>query len=258
MIPKTIHYCWFGGNPKPKSMLHCIQSWKKFCPDYEIVEWNESNFDVAMNDYVGEAYRAGKWAFVSDYARLWIIYSYGGIYLDTDVEIVKPLDDLLSNEAFFGFEDDSSIATGLGFGAERGNPVVGCMLRDYEGTHFLLPDGSYDKTTCPIRNTNSIVHLLPNNRKANEVTVLKNATLYPPEYFCPLSSDGKKKRMTDNTYSIHWYDASWLSENEKIVHDFRVFKGKCERMFGRKCGSFLARAVYLLRPRERKILKKCD
>ena len=123
-IPKVIHYCWFGGNPKPKLVQKCIHSWKKYCPDYEIIEWNESNFDISSCPlYVRQAYDVKKWAFVSDYARLKIIHTCGGIYLDTDVELIKSLDSLLEYNAFFGFEDGKYVATGLGFGAVSDNCV---------------------------------------------------------------------------------------------------------------------------------------
>ena len=147
-IPKVIHYCWFGRNEKPNLFYKCFESWKKYCPDYEIIEWNEDNFDINMIPYVKEAYEAKKWAFVADYARLWIVYHYGGIYLDTDVELLRPLDNLLASEAFFGSEDEKSIATGLGFGARKGNNVVKCMLLDYSDQHFKNKDGTYDLTTC--------------------------------------------------------------------------------------------------------------
>ena len=234
MIPKVIHYCWFGHNPKPELMQKCISSWKRFCPNYEIVEWNEDNFDFKKNSYAKEAYDEKKWAFVADYARLWIVHSQGGIYLDTDVELIKPLDDLLDKEAFFGFEDKNSIATGLGFGAVKGNEFVKCMLEDYEKIHFFNADGTYDKTTCPIRNTNSVAHYLPEKFDRSKPLELENATIYPPEYFCPLSADGKTMKKTDNTYSIHWYSATWLSKDEMVVHQWRLFKNKCERYNGEK------------------------
>ena len=124
-IPKVIHYCWFGKGEMPKLAKKCIRSWKKYCPDYEIICWNEDNFDLSQNRYMREAYEAGKWAFVSDFARLKIIYENGGIYLDTDVEIIKPIDDLTVNRGFMGFDEKGIVATGLGFGAEKGNEIIG-------------------------------------------------------------------------------------------------------------------------------------
>ena len=123
-IPKVLHYCWFGGAPKPKNIQNCIRSWKKYCPDYEIIEWNEQNFDVSQSLYTRQAYDARRWAFVADYARLKILYEQGGIYMDTDVELLRSLDDLLVYPAFFGFQHNNEVATGLGFGAEARSPVA--------------------------------------------------------------------------------------------------------------------------------------
>ena len=262
MISKVINYCWFGRNEKPELFRKCINSWKKYCPDYEIKEWNEDNFDVRCCDYVKEAYEAGKWAFVTDYVRLWIIYHYGGIYLDTDVEIVKPFDTLLSNKAFFGFEnvgtasDDSLIATGLGFGAIPKNTIVKRMLDAYSGEHFLNENGTYNLTTCPWRNMNAISDLLPEGYSPDSIIDLGEAMLYPAEYFCPLDARGIKMKRTNNTYSIHWYSASWLSPNELIAHQYRVMKNKCQRIFGNTLGSYAVRIIYLFRPRERNIMRE--
>jgi len=256
MIPKTIHYCWFGRNPKPELVQRCISSWRKYCPDYEIIEWNEENFDISQNQYAKEAYDAKKWAFVTDYARLWIIYMQGGIYLDTDVEVIKSLDDLLEKEAFFGFEDEKCIATGLGFGAVKGNKVVECMLKDYDNIHFLSEEGTYDKTPCPIRNTKAIANYLPSKFNGDKILQIDGATIFPTEYFCPLSADGKTMKKTKNTRSIHWYSATWLSEDEMVVHEWRLFKNKCARYFGTILGGYIARFVYIFKPKEREILKR--
>ena len=148
-IPKIIHYCWFGGKPKPELAEKCIKSWKKHCPDYEIREWNEDNYDLAAAPlYVRQAYEAKKWAFVTDYVRLQVVYECGGIYLDTDVELKKNLDSLLGYSAYFGFEDGKWIATGLGFGAEQGTPILQELMDDYRDIPFLLEDGSEDAGYC--------------------------------------------------------------------------------------------------------------
>jgi len=172
-IPKVIHYCWFGGNEKSKLIKKCIDSWKKYCPDYEIKEWNESNFDIEINNYVKEAYEAKKWAFVSDYARLWIVYNYGGIYLDTDVELIKSLDNLLNYKAYFGSEDGKLINTGLGFGAIKDNEFVKKIKDDYEYIHFIKDDGTYDITPCPKRNTDSIAYLLNDDMPFEKICYLE-------------------------------------------------------------------------------------
>lgn len=216
MIPKIIHYCWFGGNPLPKLAQRCITSWKKYCPDYEIKEWNESNFDLNCCDFVKEAYQAKKWAFISDYARLKVIYEEGGIYLDTDVEVIKKIDIFLDNKCFLGEETSGFINTGLGFGAEKGNIIVGEMLGMYAGKHFKLDDGSYDMIPCPEKNTEPLKkygYIFSGEKtwKGEDVVV------YPPEYFCPLNYETGEKHITDNTYSIHLYNSSWHTWVEGVI-----------------------------------------
>lgn len=220
-IPKVIHYCWFGGNPLPEEVKRCIRSWKKFCPDYKIIEWNESNFDCTRNLYAKQAMECRKWAFVSDYARLKIVYEQGGIYLDTDVELLRPLDDLLDYQAFFGFENNSDkkekeVATGLGFGAEKGNDVVKELMRDYEEISLLQEDGSFDKMPCPERNTKSLIRLgLQTNGMRQTVN---GAEIFPAEYFCPIEFQSNRCEITPETYSIHHYHASWLVGMKKVDH----------------------------------------
>ena len=135
MIPKIIHYCWFGGNPLPELAKKCIASWKLYCPDYEIKEWNESNFDLNYCDYVREAYDSKNWAFVSDVARLYALVTEGGIYMDTDVEVIKPLDNLLKYHAVSGFETETTIPTGL-IAGEKENPMLKELLYEYKNIHF--------------------------------------------------------------------------------------------------------------------------
>ena len=150
MIDKVIHYCWFGYNPKSDLINRCIESWKKYCPDYQIIEWNESNFDVNMFDYTRQAYKEKKYAFVSDVARLYVVYNYGGIYLDTDIELKDSLDNFLGYDGWFNWESNLFIATGLGFGAQKGNKLVKDMLEDYKDKKFYKKNGSIDLTPCPI------------------------------------------------------------------------------------------------------------
>lgn len=215
MIPKKLHYCWFGGGKKPELAEKCIASWKRFCPDYEIVEWNETNLDMdSFPAYVKEAYATKKWGFVPDYIRLWLVYTYGGIYLDTDVEIVKSPDPLLSHPAFFGFEDGGCVALGLSFGAEPGNTILLEMMQDYEARHFLKPDGSFDTTPSPQINTVIFKrHGIVLNNTYQELKGL--AVIYPTEYFCPLGYYSGELKVTKNTYSIHHYMASWQSKKQK-------------------------------------------
>jgi len=258
VIPRVVHYCWFGRNPKPTLAEKCIQSWKKYCPDYDIIEWNEDNFDLsACPLYVRQAYEAKKWAFVTDYVRLKVVYDHGGIYMDTDVELKKSLEPLLGHRAYFGFEDGVHIATGLGFGAEKGNPVVYCMLKDYDNAVFCQPDGTVEYVTCPARNTASVSHLLGEDYDGSHIVMTSDAVIYPTEYFCPLNWKTKILAMTENTYSVHWYDASWLREDQDILNEYLSFRGKLEGLLGKRVGNFLARTIYKrIRPRKWKIISR--
>ena len=207
-VPKIIHYCWFGGNPKPKLAEKCIKSWKKFCPDYQIIEWNEENFDVsAAPEYVRQAYAAKRWAFVTDYVRLKAMTEMGGIYMDTDVELVRPLDELLELPGFMGFQTNNEVATGLGFGARKGNSVVQALLRDYDALDFLKADGSADLTPCPERNTRVLQAL--GVRKDGTRQSIAEMEIFPAEYFCPMDFYSRELRVTPKTYSIHRYAESW-------------------------------------------------
>ena len=209
MIPKKIHYCWFGGAPKSKLAKKCIKSWKKKCPDYEIIEWNESNYDVTKIPFMKEAYDAKKWGFVPDYARLDIIYNNGGIYLDTDVEIVKSLDDLLATNGFAGYETEEFVALGLGFGAEKHNPVIKSMMKAYEDRHFLLEDGTYDMTPSPRIDTPTLRSIGFDIN--GEFSRTDSFTLLSKDYLCPLDYN-LCMHNTENTHTIHWFAASWESE----------------------------------------------
>lgn len=160
MIPKKIHYCWFGGNPKPEIIERCIASWHNFCPGWEIIEWNEENYDINAIAYMAEAYAAKKWAFVSDVARLDIVAKHGGIYLDTDVELLAPIEDLIGNGAFFFFETERNVNTGQGFGAVEGHPAVTAMLRYYDSRPFLK-NSRQDLTPCPVGNTEMLLSVCP-------------------------------------------------------------------------------------------------
>ena len=218
MIPKVIHYCWFGRNPKPKLAEKCINSWKKHCPDYEIVEWNEDNFDLSQNAYCREAYEEKKWAFVTDYARLKILYDHGGFYFDTDVELLRSLDPLLQERCFMGIENSIhcvQVNTGLGIGAEPGFPLIGELAASYDGAAFRLPDGTLDTTTCTVRNTE--VLKAHGYVEEDRMQTVADATIYPTEYFSPMVMETEKKQVTKNTYSIHHYSLSWLSAERQLL-----------------------------------------
>ncbi len=213
MIPKTIHYCWFGGKEKPKLARQCIKSWKKHCPDYEIIEWNESNFDItAAPLYVRQAYEAKKWAFVTDYVRLYAMTKYGGIYMDTDVEVLKPLDPYLSNQAFSGFESDKNIPTGI-MASEQNFKLFVDLLKYYDTASFYNDDGSLNMETNVVLITNACLKkgLVQNGTKQN----IEGFVLYPKDYFCPFSIENQKLYKTKNSVCIHWFNGSWLPEGEK-------------------------------------------
>ena len=218
MIPKKIHYCWFGRNPMPELAVKCIKSWKKHCPDYEIIQWNEDNFDIGSAPlYVRQAYEAKKWAFVTDYARLQILLEHGGFYFDTDVELRKNLDPLRHEQCFMGIENSTrtiQVNTGLGMGAEAGFPLIEEMAESYGDIPFLLPDGSMDITTCTVRNTEILKR--HGYVEENRMQTVAGATIYPMEYFSPTVMESGRTRVTRNTYSIHHYSLSWTSpENQR-------------------------------------------
>lgn len=210
MIPKTIHYCWFGRGEKPKLAKKCIESWKKFCPDYEIIEWNEDNFDVNINDYTRFTYNNKLYAYLSDYVRLWAVFSFGGIYFDTDVELIKSPNRLLELNGYLGFESKEFINTGIGFGAEKNNPEMHLLKNQYEKLSFKECEKQYNQHNCligsPKMNTYALTPcgLVQNgeNQSVNSIQI------FPVEYFCPFNDVTGEMIITDNTYSIHWYSKS--------------------------------------------------
>lgn len=192
----------------PKLAKQCIKSWKKYCPDYEIKEWNEDNFDLDLYPYAREAYDNRKFAFVTDVVRLYALYHEGGVYMDTDVEVIKPLDPFLKHTAFSGFENEVYVPTGI-MASEKGGLWAKENLDYYNGRHFRLEDGSIDKTTNVVTITDYMLkHGLKQNNTFQDFPDL--ITMYPKEYFCPLSWEGKKGQLTDNTVTIHHFAGSWL------------------------------------------------
>lgn len=214
MIPKVIHYCWFGGKPLTPLAKKCIESWKKYCPDYKIVRWDESNFDINNDSpYFKESYERKKWGFTADFPRFWIIYNYGGIYLDTDVELIKPLDSLLYYGSFFGFESvdidghTHNIATGLGFGAFKGNDLVKNLMDLYKTIHFVKSDSQIDYTPSPALNRPIFVNY---GVKCNgETQIINNNIFLSSEYLCPKTWYNDECNITPNTISIHHFAKSW-------------------------------------------------
>lgn len=240
-IPKIIHYCWFGGAELPEDVQKCIESWKMYCPDYKIIRWDETNFDYNKYRYTKEAYEHKKWAFVSDVARLDIVYHYGGIYLDTDVELVKSLDALLDEPAFMGFERGRKVATGLGFGAEKGNSVIKANLEAYENMLVLLEDGKLNMPSCP-RVTTACLEELGLFRE-DRYQKLENVVVYPSEYFCPMLLEDGSAETTENTVSIHHYFATWTTEARRKKEALRR---KVYTRYGKK-GLSILDGFYLLK-----------
>lgn len=229
MIPKIIHYCWFGGNPKSELIEKCIESWRIFCPDWQIVEWNETNYDVGKIPYVKEAYELKKWAFVSDYARLDIIYNNGGVYLDTDVELYKTPEEWLQYEAVFAFETSRNINTGQGFAALKGNEVVEKMMGEYKTRHFLS-NGKIDLTPCPIINTTSLQNHLVHFKRNGMSQVIRGVKILSGEEY--------------QSFATHHYTGTWVEGShfrakfkatrwKKMIRNPKVFEF-IERHFGKK------------------------
>ena len=256
-VPKVIHYCWFGGNPLSELAINCIKSWRKFCPDYEIKEWNESNFDVKSCTYVEEAYNAKKWAFVSDYARFWILYHEGGLYFDTDVEIIKSLEELIDKGPFMGCElalsntnhystlttihgDEIGVNPGLGLCAYPNMKLYKIILDFYEHKHFINKDGSNDLTTV-VQYTTSIL-LKDGFCAVDDIQYVDGVYIYPKDYFCPINYITGEINITDNTKSIHHYNSSWKTKKEQKQS---ITLQKLNRKFGKRWG-FLFGRIYTL------------
>ena len=246
MIPKKIHYCWFGGNPLPELAIKCIESWKKYCPDYEIIEWNESNFDIGSYRYAKEAYDAKKWAFVSDYARFDIIYNCGGVYFDTDVELIKPIDDILKKGAFMGCERNGkadgtqtiAVNPGLGIAAPAGLDIYKKILEEYKSFSFVNPDGTLNTTTVVKYTTDILTEYGLMN--GNTIQNIAGIYIYPEEYFCPISYETGKMTITENTRSIHHFSQSWISKPEQFFHWLEV---RLKNLFGSKVAHIVVKFI---------------
>ena len=219
MIPKKIHYCWFGRGQMPALAIKCIDSWKKVLPDYELVLWNEDNFDTNSVLYVKQAYENRKFAFVTDYVRLYALYNEGGIYMDTDVEVLKSYDEFLLHPAFSGFETDGNVPTGM-MAAEKGSRWAKELLSYYDDKVFVKADGEFDMTT----NTSIITNYMLTkgiklNNQFQEFTDL--VVMYPSEYFCPKDHRTGLIQTTSNSYCIHHFAMSWIDPKARRLSDFK-------------------------------------
>lgn len=242
MIPKIIHYCWFGGNPLPKSAQKCIRSWKKYFPDYEIKEWNEQNFDVNSILYTQQAYERKKYAFVSDYARFQILHQYGGLYFDTDVEVIKPMEDLLTKGAFMGIEKDADkvgVAAGLGLAAEPNMPIYKEIVDHYHQVPFVDKDGNQIPGTVVKHVTDVLIQ--KGFVLKDEIQHVADIWIYPNEYFNPLEDATGKLTITSNTRSIHWYSKTWV-ENYGPIRNWVT--RWIHRLFGVNSLSWLKQLIH--------------
>ena len=214
MIPKIIHYCWFGGEEKPADVQAYIASWHRFCPDFEFHEWNENNFDFKENQYCYEAFKSRKWAFVADYVRLRVLYEYGGIYMDTDVEAIKPMDALLEYNALVGYESSKTIQTGV-IGACPKSDWVKMLLSYYDNHSFVLPDGTLDMTTNVDVVTAMTLEMQSLDLQGQQIEFGDRCVILPFDYLCAKDLRDGQISVTDNTYTIHHFSGSWLDEQRR-------------------------------------------
>lgn len=251
MIPKIIHYCWFGGGRLPEPVTKCMDSWKEMLPEYEIRRWDESCFDCNISNYVKEAYACGKWAFVSDYARFYILEKYGGIYFDTDLELIRPIDDILDGGNFLAAEKryypdkdslfwnrkasckgiGNAINPGLGIAVTAHNPLIKAILEQYDNDHFLRSDGSINDETI----VDKLLPIFINKGYdpfLDEVQNVEGFNIFPTDYFGGINNETREEELTANTRAIHHYNASWASSLDKLVIAIhKVFKGKGKIVF---------------------------
>ncbi|PFJ08224.1 glycosyl transferase [Bacillus cereus] len=223
-IPRIVHYCWFGGKEKPDIVKRCIDSWNKILSEYEIREWNEDNFNIDCNSYVREAYELKKFAFVSDYVRIHALYNFGGIYLDTDVEVFKSFDDLLYHNSFWGFEQENYIATST-IGAAKGNDLIKRFLDSYKKKNFMKEDGNYDDLTNVAIVTEILKDIgLKINGEYQEIEGI--GAFYPQTYFSPYDYINCRKFITKNTYAIHHFYKSWLPPKARFKSNIKIIVSK--------------------------------
>jgi len=211
MIPKIIHYCWFGAGKIPPRLQKCIASWKELMPEYQLIRWDETSFDINSLPWTKEAYELRKFAFVSDYVRLFVLNKIGGIYLDTDVLVKKSFDPLLFLHGFMGFENDTVLSSAI-MGFEAGHPILSEFLSYYENKHFVTQDGGLEDIpnvqmiTATLRKYGLVIEDRPQ--------LVESIRIFPREYFCPLDFY-YNDHSSENTFCVHMFDASWLSAEKK-------------------------------------------
>ena len=246
MIPRKIHYCWFGGKELPQSAKKCIKSWKKYFPDYEIIQWNENNYNIKKNKYIEEAYEAKKYAFVSDYARFDVLHQQGGIYFDTDVEVISSFEDVLNKGSYMGCEIDGNgekkssilVNPGLGMAAPKGLRLYKEILDYYDKQKFIDSAGNINTTTVVTRTTEILLKKGLKNIK--EIQEVEGIMIYPKEYFNPRNNNTGALEKTNNTHSIHWYAQSWVSSKERLRSKITR---PIHRVFGEDCFKILKKLL---------------
>jgi mannosyltransferase OCH1-like enzyme len=232
MIPKKIHYVWLSGEPLTPLVEKCIESWKKFCPDYEIIKWDTGNFDVNSNLYCRQAFENKKWAFASDYIRLKVVYEHGGIYLDSDVELLKPLDDFLNKPAFTGFECNQYFTANF-FGAEKHSLWLKHILSHYEQAEFININEKFDLTPAPMTVARMTKQIIPELKTNNTEQHYEFLSIYPTDYFSPIDVDTKKMKITKNTHAIHHFAGAWLNRSLLTKTKYRI-KRIIKKILGKK------------------------
>jgi mannosyltransferase OCH1-like enzyme len=251
-IPRLIHYCWFGAKPLPSLVRKCLKSWKRYLSDYKIILWDETTFDISAHPYIREAYDAKKWAFITDYIRLYVLYHFGGIYMDTDVEVIKPLTRFLTDPAFTCFQppnhiypDQIVIQTGM-IGAEKGNLWIKKMLDYYENKKFLDKNGIPGLTANPFPLTDITMKEFGLKLDQSFQTLMNSVVIYPQEYFCPINWKDRKIKKTKNTYAIHHFLGSWISDeaSSKYVKLRKQVGLLLKKILGAKYYNIVANALW--------------
>ena len=251
MIPKIIHYCWFGGGPMPELAFRCMESWKEMLPGYEIRRWDENSFDCNICDYVKEAYGRKKWAFVSDYARFYVLEKYGGLYFDTDLELIRPIDDIVNSGSFIATESryyprrdsllwggkkgsngmGNALNPGLGIGAMPHDPMIKEILDNYNKDHFVRRDGTLNDATIVDR-VSKIFAKKGFDPFSSRIQNIEGFNIYPSNYFGGINNETRKQEITKDTRAIHHYKASWATGLDKLVISFhKAFKGRGKAVY---------------------------
>ena len=248
-IPKILHYCWFGRNPKSELIQKCMESWKVYCPDYEIIEWNEDNFDLNSNKFAKQAYDCKRWAFVSDYVRLWVLKNYGGVYVDTDLEILKPIDKFLAHRAFSGFQDTPRVPTAI-MGAEKNHPWIEALLSYYDDLDFIKEDGTHMDDPNTYFMTEMTCEMYPLKINNSLQSLPDGLWMYPNDVFCPTWNI--VCLTTENTHTIHHFTGTWWKNCPNHAKEVEVRESLndsqlAHRLQNSKIGSIFLRGILYLR-----------